>query len=192
MRIKPVAEWFKAKGFAGVMRLASKKRTSPIRLIVIHATAGSSLEGALVTLLRRGFSYHYIIDRDGTVHKCVPTSRVAHHAGNSYGPMEEINRVSSIQDRNHKFIAGTSVNGYSVGISLVSQQRNAEDYTVNQVAALKDLIRELRRGYGTIQWCTTHAAVSPRRKVDPRHFHFTATLGAFLKQLGIAPWGKVD
>ena len=48
------------------MWLANRKRTKALTTVVLHATGGSSLSGAVSTLIARGLSYHYIIDKVGT------------------------------------------------------------------------------------------------------------------------------
>jgi N-acetyl-anhydromuramyl-L-alanine amidase AmpD len=48
--------------------------------IVLHATGGNTLEGAVATLRKEGgASIHYVIDRDGTVVQMLPESLAAHH-----------------------------------------------------------------------------------------------------------------
>ena len=48
-------------------------------LLIIHHTLGGSLDGAVITLQKRGFSYHYIVDRDGKVYSLVPDNLTAFH-----------------------------------------------------------------------------------------------------------------
>lgn len=132
--------------------LMSGKRKRPITTIVLHATAGKGLAGAIETLKDRGLSYHYIIDKDGSVKKCVPTERVAWHAGVSEGP------------------EGKWVNGYSIGISFVNLNDGVDPYTLAQRVAALDLIKDLKKAIPTIKWLTTHWAVSPGRKTDPKNY----------------------
>lgn len=48
--------------------------------IILHATGGNTLEGAVATLRKEGgASIHYVIDRDGTVVQMLPESLAAHH-----------------------------------------------------------------------------------------------------------------
>src|SRR5580704_15114005 len=96
-----------------------------VDLVVLHSTAGSerspaSADNAIATLRLRGLSYHYIITKDGSVIKCLPVGQKAYHAGSSYGPHEAERGISTAQDAEGNFVAGTSVNGYSVGISFVN------------------------------------------------------------------------
>lgn len=153
-------------------------------LIVMHATAGGSLEGAIETLRDRNLSYHYIIDRDGTVTKCIPLAKTAWHAGNSYGPDEEAKKISRKQDRSHNFVAKTCVNGYSIGISFVNKDDGKQTETPAQQIAAVSLILELRQAFPSLKFVTSHAIVSPGRKVDPLGYN----MDALAKAVGLPLW----
>lgn len=127
----------------------SRSRKVPCTTIVLHATAGGSLNGALVTLGIRKLSYHYIIDKDGSITKCCPISKVAYHAGKSFGPN------------------GSNVNDYSIGISFVNRNNGKDDYTPEQVKACVELIKMLKPSLPNLKWLTTHYWISPKRKTDP-------------------------
>ena len=58
--------------------------------IVIHNTAGNSVNSSIETLQSRDLSYHYIVGRDGTIYKLLDPHYRSVHAG--YGP----NRLSSM------------------------------------------------------------------------------------------------
>lgn len=131
--------------------LASRPRKKSITTIVLHATAGSSLSGALSTLRLKGFSYHYIIEKNGRATKCVPYSRVAFHAGKSSGP------------------TGPNVNEGSIGICFVNRNDGADPYPEAQIEACKSLVGELINAI-PLRWITTHFAISPGRKTDPKGF----------------------
>lgn len=124
-------------------------RSKPCTTIVVHATAGSTASGAIKTLVDRKLSYHYIIDKDGTVFKCRPVSKTAYHAGESFGP------------------DGRWVNGYSIGISLANLNDGKDPYTEAQIESLITLINLLKPTQ-PIKWLTTHYWISPGRKTDPR------------------------
>jgi hypothetical protein len=47
--------------------------------IVFHYTGGTTVDGAIDTLRKRGLSYNYLIDKDGTVHTVVPAGTSALH-----------------------------------------------------------------------------------------------------------------
>ncbi len=150
--------------------LVSKPRPAgeEVTLVVLHATAGPSLIGAIETLRERQLSYHAIIDKDGAITKCCPYSRMALHAGSSYGPKEAAAKVS--REQNHhtwQFVAGCSVNRYSIGISFVNWDDGRDPVTDAQTSAAEELITALRRQFSGLTDLTSHALVSPHRKVDP-------------------------
>ena len=149
--------------------LVSVARKIPPTLIVIHSTAGSNLSGAVDTLRERNLGYNYIIDKDGVVYKCCPAGNYTYHAGNSYGPREEAQRVSKQQDDGGNFVAGCSVNSYSVGISFV-HENDGRQVTDAQKVAVRELIKALKDQFPSIEWLTGHRLVSPGRKSDPNDF----------------------
>jgi N-acetyl-anhydromuramyl-L-alanine amidase AmpD len=130
--------------------LASRPRKVPISTIVLHATDGASAGSSISWLRKIGLSYHYVIERDGSVTKCVPVSRVAFHAGKSFGPQ------------------GSDVNPYSIGISLANLESHREPITQKQIDALDDLVGLLCDAEPDIKWITTHYWISPGRKTDPK------------------------
>lgn len=131
------------------MWLANRKRTKALTTVVLHATGGSSLSGAVSTLIARGLSYHYIIDKNGKVYKGVSDEAVAFHAGVSVGP------------------GGPNVNGYSIGISFVNLDNGKDPYTDAQTRSATNIIVALKAKYPMLKFLTTHAIIAPKRKVDP-------------------------
>lgn len=155
-----------------------------VNLIVLHATAGSSLRGAIDTLRKRGLGYHYLIDKAGVIHKGAPYTRRTGHAGNSYGPNEEARGVSRKQDGEGKFVAGCGVNDTSIGISFVNRNDGRDPYTAKQQAAVRELIEVLKAECDDLEWVSTHALVSPGRKSDPLGFD----LDALAHDVGLKAW----
>lgn len=146
--------------------LASRPRSKPATTVVLHATGGESATGAISWLRKIKLSYHYIIAKDGEVIKCVPTGRVAFHAGKSRGP------------------DGENVNAYSIGISFANRNDGRDPYTSAQVQACRDLMFELKRNIPTLEWLTTHRAIAPLRKTDPKGFLCSGVNGPGLKMWG--------
>ena len=72
------------------------------KYIAVHYTAGSSLESSIRHLKKKGFSYHILIDRDGSVVQGAPLTKRASHAG-----------YSNWKGRN-------SLNNWAIGISLAN------------------------------------------------------------------------
>jgi N-acetylmuramoyl-L-alanine amidase len=134
--------------------------------LVLHATAGSDVEGAVETLRSRGLSYHYIVGKDGHVTKCVPITTVAFHAGESVGP------------------EGRFANGYSVGVSFVNLNDGKDPYTEAQSSAALYLADQCRKMFPEMKWVTTHAIISPGRKTDPLGYG----LDGFAEKSGLKAW----
>ncbi len=164
--------------------LKSSPRPAGVDLdtIVLHSTAGrerpdNSVANAVSTLRSKGYAYHYLIARDGTIYKGCASMRMCSHAGSSYGPQEQAAGVSMKQypynssnvskKRVHHFEAGCSVNRYSIGISFVNMNDGSESYTDAQIEACQTLITVLAGSLPTIRYVTTHYEVSPKRKSDP-------------------------
>ena len=80
---------------------------------IVHYTAGWTLADAVNTLRGRGLSYHYIIDRDGSVYMYVdPFKYGAAHAGGAY--QRHLSEVDPTITQN------TSPNMGTVGLSFVN------------------------------------------------------------------------
>jgi hypothetical protein len=64
----------------GILKHGSRRPVNSVHEVVLHHTGGSSVEGAVSTLRQRGLSYHYIIDKDGTITELVNPEAKAFHA----------------------------------------------------------------------------------------------------------------
>lgn len=127
----------------------TRARKRPCTTIVLHSTDGRGAQSSISWLAKIGLSYHYIIERDGSVVKCAPTTRVAFHAGASVGP------------------DGPNVNDYSIGISFANWESKGEKITPEQVKAAADVVHEIRMNLPTVKYITRHRDISPGRKTDP-------------------------
>lgn len=151
--------------------------------IVIHYTAGSTMESAVDTLKDPDVraSAHVVVDKDGSMTQMVPFDHVAWHAGQS-----------AYKDRN-------GMNRFSIGIEMVNagrldksghvwrswfgriypeeevvraRHRNEneptywERYTPEQIDAVIQLCKSLKKTY-QIQHILGHEEISPGRKIDP-------------------------
>jgi len=161
-----------------------RRGATVVDTIVMHATCSDDLLGTIVQLKEKGLSYHYIIDRMGLPHKCVPYSAVAFHAGNSYGPHEAARSISREQDSNRNFIDMTSVNEYSLGICLVNCNDGSDAMSQEQADACVWLIKELRQSLKSLKFITTHYWVSPGRVTDPD----TLDIHRLAKKTGLEIW----
>ncbi len=145
--------------------LSTRTRNVRPTLIVLHATAGASARSSIEHLRNVGFSYHYIIARDGRdvartrdsdgsapiIFKCVDDAHRAAHVGSTIpAPSGE-----------------GSINLCSIGISLANIQSGGERYTPGQIQALDDLLTMLTRAHPSIRHLTNHVTVQPWNRSDP-------------------------
>ena len=165
-----------------------RPKSTVVDTIVLHATAGSSLAGAIETLRERHLGYHYLIEKDGTITKALPNKRQTGHAGNSYGPHEEATGVTRkqvfVKGKGWMYVADSSVNSYSIGISFVNLNDGSDPFTTEQFEACRELIGELRTAMPELKFITTHYGVSHRRKSDPMGFDILRLSDA----VGLTPW----
>jgi hypothetical protein len=97
-------------------KLKSETRdTSKIAYIILHHTGDSSYKQTYTTLLKRGLSVHYILDRDGKVYSVVDESRLAYHAA--------------------------GMNSVSIGIEIVNTGNKNMLYTEQQYDSLNKLLK---------------------------------------------------
>ncbi|MEN9938327.1 MAG: hypothetical protein RLZZ387_4906 [Chloroflexota bacterium] len=98
-------------------------------------------------------SAHYLIDKDGTIYRCVPEELVAWHAGVSF------------------WHGRAGVNARSIGIELVNRNDGVDPYPAEQWRSALWLGAALVRRYGIApENVVAHYDVSPGRKNDPRGF----------------------
>jgi len=131
-----------------------ERPTAAVTRVVIHCTELPDLATAreygekVLHAGGTGNSGHYYIDRDGTVQRYVPGTRIAHHV------------------RGH--------NADSIGIELVNtgryphwfdsrHQAMDEPYTAAQVAALRALLARLRREFPNLREIAGHEALDTER-----------------------------
>jgi N-acetylmuramoyl-L-alanine amidase len=133
-------------------------------LIVWHATAGDRADSAMewMNSPHATASYHYIVDRDGTIYRFLHPNLVAYHAGISAWP----NNGTSIGMRG-------SLNGRSLGVAFANDNgsdANPDDdpLTKEQVESGLWLGRTLMVLYAVPPGGNLgHREVSPGRKTDP-------------------------
>jgi N-acetyl-anhydromuramyl-L-alanine amidase AmpD len=137
-------------------------------VIVIHGTVGSDAADLSWTRTAQSqISYHYLLLRNGTIHRLVPPERRAWHAGSS------------------SWRGRPNVNDYSIGIGL-SNKGPGEEFTPAQYQAAGWLVATLRRHW-PVQYhdIVGHCHISPVRKTDPwLHFRFGEFFAHVLKEEG--------
>lgn len=132
--------------------LASGERPSPsVSYIVIHHTSGSSFQEAYAALVSKGYSAHYLIDKDGKIYYFVDESRMAYHA--------------------------LGFNEQSIGIELVNTGYSNDKFTDAQYASLNSLLKDITKRWnipydnahimGHYETLTAKYADGTYRKWDP-------------------------
>lgn len=154
------------------------------RFIVVHFTAGSSLDSSTSWLCNPASrdSAHLIIGRDGSVNQLVPLDVVAWHAGlSSWKDVTGLNRFSlGIELDNMgplqcvKGVYSSTSTGRVVheddvfhGEQQGSAYKHWHKYTEEQISALKDVVKTLRAAFPSIEDVIGHSDIAPLRKVDP-------------------------
>lgn len=170
------------------VRFKRARKYGPIirrrKFIVAHSTSGSVKQFSTVNYLSGKYlkgaaSYHFVIERDGTITQMVPLDRKAYHAGKS------------------SWKGYTYLNSNSIGIGLVGpghlkangmsyfheDQRTYGEivhkatpehgdhwwlpYTDEQIRAFIKLSRALVEWDADLNEILTHWEISPGRKIDP-------------------------
>lgn len=144
---------------------AARTRTD---LCVWHCTAGESAASSVQWMNRPDntspASYHYLIDRDGTITAHCPDTLTAYHSGRSEWP----NPRAVVP-------AGVSVNPRSLGIAFANRDvapgvKGFERITDAQRAAAVTLLQSLVGRFPALRAASAHVRhrdVAPGRKVDP-------------------------
>jgi N-acetyl-anhydromuramyl-L-alanine amidase AmpD len=164
--------------------LEHRSRNVAPSLLVLHATAGASARSSIRVLQDKGLSYHVIVARDGIDSKnstqadaseplvwhCVAEADEAFHVASRIPPPGGEGRI----------------NKASIGISLANLQNRSkpEPYPAAQLAMLETLIAELRGRLPSLRFLTTHAAVQPWNRSDPRELDGAAVAARH----GLAFW----
>ncbi|NWG26675.1 MAG: N-acetylmuramoyl-L-alanine amidase [Pseudorhodoplanes sp.] len=123
-------------------------------MILLHYTGMPDAQEALLRLCSEGsgVSCHYIVMEDGRVIQCVPESRRAWHAGESYWAGE------------------TDINSCSIGIEIANpgHDNGYPDFSKKQIAAVIALCRGIVIRHNIHpQRVLAHSDVAPSRKMDP-------------------------
>lgn len=104
--------------------------------IVLHTTLGTTYKGAEDTLKIRHLSYHYVIDKDGSIYQLVDISRSAWHTGVRSNPNLRV----------RTFYGNDNPNRRSIGIAFV--RFNESELTREQRDAAVWLIKEIGKQTG--------------------------------------------
>lgn len=151
--------------------------------IVLHFTAGSSLESAVATLSDPEVqaSAHVVIDRDGTTEQLIPFDRVAWHAGksewrdrtflNQYAIGIEMVNAGELKPSGSGFVSWFGRH-YEPDEVIEAKHRNQRapsfwhTFTEAQISACFAVCRAIKAAY-RIQYILGHEEIAPGRKTDP-------------------------
>ena len=131
----------------------------PINTIIIHSAYSHldndkyDLDALLKEHAVNNFAPHYIIERDGIIHRLVPDSTIAYHAGKSKMPDGR-----------------TNINDFSIGIELLNAETDSP--TTAQYRALNHLVSFLKSVY-PIEHILGNNQVSGENKLDPWNFEWS-------------------
>ena len=138
----------------------SARRADKVDLIVVHSISDKwkhpeapyAPDNILRLLVSEHLSYHYLIDRDGSVYELVDPKRKAFHAG-----------VSNLWGQ-------SDLNQNSIGVALAGKK--GDTFTDPQYDSFVKLCQKLRSEFTIpLNRIVGHEHVAPGRKVDPgRHF----------------------
>lgn len=151
------AAWAAAKQCTGLRPGGAK---ADIQAIIIHATAGSSSEGAISVMIEGRASFHWIIpDENEAAHEnfvwaTAPEARAAWHVrGNCSHP--EVCQ------------GARRLNRFSLGIEIVNAQSGGDRFSEWQIRAAADLVRYAWAKYPKLVHVASHARLDPQRRTDP-------------------------
>lgn len=146
----------------------SFRKKVKIDMIVIHATASDSFDGAVSWMENKKsqVSAHYCISKEGEVVQLVQESKKAWHAGKSTWKGEE------------------NLNENSIGIELVNKNDGFDEYPETQIKTLASLIVNIQHFYTDISddRIVGHDQIAPGRKSDPNINFPWVKLGVLIKE----------
>ncbi len=131
-----------------------------IRAIVIHATAGSSTEGAVSVMAARRASFHWLVaDENEAAHgdfvwASAPERRAAWHVRNNCFHPDVYNGAKRVND-------------WSLGIEVVNAQSDGDEFSDWQLHATAGIVRYAWAKYPNLAYVVSHARLDPGRRTDP-------------------------
>lgn len=157
--------------------------------IVLHNTAGGSIQGSYEHLKKNNLGYHVLVDRSGEPLQCVDFDRAASHAGRSnWHGRDSLNGFSlGVSAANYgplspqadgKFY-NRGKNGKVVSRVLTAEQVTVarhpngggefgwENYPKEQIETMLEICKALLAKYTTIIDIVGHDDIAIGRKVDP-------------------------
>ncbi|MFC2951161.1 N-acetylmuramoyl-L-alanine amidase [Marinicaulis aureus] len=149
--------WAAADGCAS---LRGAETREAVRVIVIHATAGATTDGAVSVMEEARASFHWIVPgKDEPTHgvhvwATCPERLAAWHVRRSCA---------------HPDICGgaNNLNRASLGIEIVNRQDGENPFSSWQLEATADIVRYAAGKYPNLTHVVSHARLDPTRRTDP-------------------------
>ncbi len=129
-----------------------------IDVIIIHSTFCDRSSDpfdfycTMAQFKRHRVSSHYIIDRQGNIHRLVDEKNIAFHAG--FGKLPD---------------GYNAINHRSLGIEMISSETQGP--TEDQYKTLAWLVKDIKSRYN-IKYIKGHSQIAPARKTDPWLFNW--------------------
>ena len=127
-----------------------RSNSDGVRFLVIHATAGSSIEGLLSITKTGRAGIHYAVDRDGSIWSVSDLSRAAFHIRSNV----ELDGFTQLSHHSH-------------AVTLVNDLRSG--FPPEQLGALVALTRALDEEF-QYEKIVSHQELEPERRTDPGPF----------------------
>lgn len=147
----------RVRALDNVRHHGGERDPTEVLYLVYHATAGQSAMSSIVylnTTSEKEASYHYVIDRDGTIYRMTPVHIVAWHAGDSSWPYPVYSPPGN---------GGHSLNHNSIGIAWANMD-DGEELTAAQLESGLWLTTVFKQ---PVERILGHYEISPGRKIDP-------------------------
>lgn len=131
-----------------------------VKAVVIHATAGTTSDGAVSVMRAGAASFHWLVpDEDEPQHgrfvwACAPERRAAAHVRNSKHHPDVNNDA-------------TRVNDWSLGIEIVNRANGGDAFSDWQVEVTARIVRYCWAKYPNLRHVVSHAKLDPQRRTDP-------------------------
>ncbi len=131
-----------------------------VKAVVIHATAGTTSDGAVSVMRAGNASFHWLVpDEDEPQHgrfvwACAPERRAAAHVLNSKHHPDVNNDARRVND-------------WSLGIEIVNRANGGDAYSDWQVEAVARIVRFCWGKYPNLRHVVSHAKLDPERRTDP-------------------------
>lgn len=176
------------------------------RFIVLHYTAGSSLEAAIAWLMNPDApgrpSAHLVIGRDGAIRQIVPFNVVANHAGKSFWKGLtglnrhaigiELDNVGPLLPQADGSFRDSYGHPVPAGAGMLAAHKNGgpvrgwQIYPPAQLEALERVLAALLARYPSLTEIVGHDDIAPGRKTDPGPAFPMARFASLAGQCGAA------